>query len=165
MLKCFLMRKKIYEYLDNSLSDVDTIRVKKHLETCGECREKFERMKSIIALAAEKKAPVPDNEFWHKFQVDLDSKLNEKLVLPAAVKRRPAFRYRPAVAYVSTLLFVFVLGISLYRKPSVTFRIDQDEDLVNGVVELYDLDENQALNHNDESDMEEILLLDQLSQL
>ena len=165
MLKCFLLRKKIYEYLDSSLSDVDSIRVKKHLETCGKCREKLERMKSIIAAASGKKAPVPGSEFWHKFQVDLDAKLNEKLVRPSAVSVNRTFRFRPAVAYVSALLFVFVLGISLYRKPNVTFRIEQDEDLVNGVAELYDLDENPALNHNDESDLDEIILLDQISQL
>ncbi len=165
MLKCFFLSKKIYEYLDNSLSDPDSIRVKNHLVVCGKCRNKFERMNSIIAVASGKKTPVPDSEFWHKFQIDLDAKLNEKLVRPSAVKRGPAFRFRPAVAYVSTLLFVFVLGISLYRKPSVSFRIEQDEDLVNGVVELYELDENPALNHNDESDLDEMLLLDQLSQL
>lgn len=165
MLKCFLLRKKIYEYLDNSLSDLDSIRVKKHLETCGKCREKFIQMESILAVASGKKAPVPGSEFWHKFQIDLDAKLNEKLVRPSSVNERRALRFRPAVAYVSTLFFVFVLGISLYRKPAVTFRIEQDEDLVNGVAELYDLDENPALNHNDESDLDEILLLDQISQL
>jgi hypothetical protein len=159
------MRRKLYEHLDNSLPDRDTLAVKGHLEICDKCRVKFEQMKSIVGAAGEKKAPVPNEEFWHNFNIDLDRKLNEKLVRPPVVQHAAIFRVRPAFAYISALLFVCVIAGSFYRKSSIVVYSQQDEDLVDGIVELDELGQTSGLDHNEDAYLEDITLAGQLNQL
>jgi hypothetical protein len=164
MLKCLFLRRKLYDYLENSLSDIDRIKVKKHLDVCNNCQDSLSQLKIIIALAAEKKAPQPDNEFWHNFRVDLDRKLNERLVPPINIERKLSYRLRPLFAYVGALIFILVIGIGsyVYKKPFANLtRIAQDKDLIDEILTLYDL-EGSDLELNDngnlEMDLEEIIL-------
>ncbi len=163
MLKCLFIRRKLYDYLENSLSDLDRIKVKKHLDVCNNCQNSLSQLKSIIALAAEKKTPQPDNEFWHNFRVDLDRKLNERLVPPIKIERKLRYSLRPVFAYVGALIFILVIGIGsyVYKRPYANLtRIAQDEDLINEILTLDDL-EGSGLELDDanlEMDLEEINL-------
>ncbi len=164
MLKCLFIRKKLYDYLDNSLSDIDRIKVKKHLDVCNNCQDSLSQFKSIIALAAEKKTPHPDNEFWHNFRVDLDIKLNERLVVPINIERKLRYHLRPVFAYVGALIFILVIGIGsyVYKRPYANLtRIAQEDDLVEEILTLDDLEGGDLeLNDNGnlETDLEEINL-------
>lgn len=164
MLKCLFIKRKLYDYLDNSLSDIDRIKVKAHLDVCSNCRERLSQIRSIIDLAANKCVPEPDNEFWHNFRIDLDRKLNEKLIPPIRIEHKLRYHLRPVFAYVGALIFILVIGIGnyVYKRPYANLtRIAQDEDLINEISTLDDLEGGDLeLNDNGnlEMDLEEINL-------
>lgn len=156
MLKCLFIRRKLYDYLENSLSDIDRIKVKKHLDVCNNCQDGLSQLKSIIVLAAEKKAPQPDNEFWHNFRIDLDRKLNERFVPPINIERKLRYHLRPVFAYAGALVFILVIGIGsyVYKRPyTALIRIAQEEDLVEEILTLDDL-KGGDLGLNDDANLE-----------
>lgn len=156
MLKCLFIRRKLYDYLENSLSDIDRIKVKKHLDVCNNCQDNLSQLRSIIALAAKKKAPQPDNEFWNNFKIDLDRKLNEKLVPPINIERRLRYHLRPVFVYAGALIFILAIGVGsyVYKRPHGTLiRVAENEDLINEILTLDDL-EGSDLELNDNADLE-----------
>ncbi len=151
MLKCLFIKRKLYDYLENSLTDIERIKVKDHLNVCSNCKDRLAQLKNIIALAAEKKAPEPDSEFWHNFKIDLDRRLNEELVPLANLEPKLSYRLRPVFAYVSALIFILVIvNSNLYKRPHQDLtRIAQEEDLVEEILSLDELDEILSLNEDE----------------
>lgn len=167
MLKCLFIRKKLYDYFDNCLSDIDRIKVKAHLDSCGKCRENLEQIRNIIDLAAQKKTPCPSEEFWHNFKVGLDRKLNQKLVPKFAFGGRLIFNLKPAFAYALALVFILVIGSRITNKDYRFVRMfaQSDEELVEEMALLDEVDQTQDLTQDkDSSYNEEIELLYQLDQ-
>ncbi len=102
MLKCLFIRKRLYDYFDDSLSGKNKAMVKSHLDICSGCRQRLKEIESIVGLAAEKKAPEPGEGFWHNFRVDLDRRLNQELVSPIIIKGGLKYHLKPAFAYLFT---------------------------------------------------------------
>lgn len=166
MLKCLFLRRRLYDYLDNSLSEVDKIKVKEHIAACRNCRARISQMQNIIDLSSQGIAPKPHDEFWHNFKIDLDRSLNEALVKPVRLERKRIYLLRPALVYISALMFIFLVGsyFSQSRRIAVT-RIVQEDALVEDILSLDELDETSYTNDLDDTDLlEEIILLDQINQ-
>lgn len=163
MLKCLLIKRKLYDYLNHNLSDIDKIKVGRHLDSCDKCKVRLNRMKSILDLALQKEAPQPTDEFWHSFRVDLDRKLNAQLVSPLTFERKLGYRLRPVFAYTLVLIFVLTMGIYFSKKTPTSYIFAQKDDtLVDEIVMLDELSEGAELNHNEEFYIEEINLIYQL---
>lgn len=165
MLKCLFIRRKLYGYFDNALSEMDRIKVKSHLDVCDECRHRLSQIKNIIDLATQKKIPQPNAEFWHNLKVDLDRRLNEILVPPIRIGHKPSYRLRPAFAYIATLILILVVGNYFYKNLlSIPGHLTQDEELIEEIVTLQEIDEALQLNYDENAYIEELNLLFQLDQ-
>ena len=165
MLKCLFLRRRLYDYFDDSLSEVDKIKVKEHIDACGDCRSRLSQMQNIIDLSSQKITPKPNDELWHNFKIDLDRSLNEALVKPVRLEHKRIYLSRPAFVYISALMFIFLVGsyFSQSRRFPVT-RIAQEDALVEDILSLDELDEASYVNELDDADLlEEVILLDQLS--
>lgn len=166
MLKCLLLRRKLYDYSDNSLSDIDKIRVKEHLDVCNKCQDTLEQIKNLLDLAAQKNIPQPSEEFWHNFKIELDRKLNQKLVPQFTLRRRCSYSLKPALAYTLALIFILVIGSQINKNyRSIGLIAQTDEELVDEMELLDELEQTPELNQDKEASYkEEIELLLQYDQ-
>jgi len=157
------MKRKLYDYLNGTLSGLDKILVKKHLDACAGCRKKFEGIEHVIRLAEQKKTVEPGAEFWHDFKVGLDQRLNDELVSPLRLKGGTRTYLKPAFAYVFALVFILTIGVSFYRPHFSAARLDQD--LVNKIATLDELGEISVLDHDEDAFLEEISLFYPFNQI
>jgi hypothetical protein len=165
MWKCLFIKRKLYDYLENSLSEIERIKVEKHLKTCNRCQDNLSQLKVVIDLAAKKKTPQPDSDFWHDFRIDLDRKINERLVPPIKAEYKLRYLPKPVFVYVSILIFILVIGLGSYFYKNLNsnfIRIaQQDKNLIEEILTLDELEDNTLeLNDNAdlEMDLEEIIL-------
>lgn len=166
MLRCLFIRHKLYDYLENSLSELDKIKVENHLGICNNCKERLGQIRSILDLASQRKSPQPNSEFWHNFKLELDRRLNENLIPPITFERRLVYRLRPAFAYIFILIFFLTIGNYLYKRPfSRLPNIAQDEDLIDETLTLDELEEGLESEHNEDAYTEELDLFYQLDQI
>lgn len=166
MLKCLMMKRKLYDYLDDSLTQADKLKVQKHLEGCPGCRERLSRLKAVLNRAHSQNVPNPGEEFWHDFKTGLDKKLNDKLVSPLALRPRPAFSLKPAFACAAVAIFFIAVFGSLYKSnlPTPLRLAQNDDELVEETIELDELEGQATLNHNEDAYLEEIDLLFEIEQ-
>lgn len=165
MLKCLLLRRKFYDYLDNNLSELNKIKLKRHLEVCNNCSQKLSQLKSILDLAAKKEPPKPNQEFWHNFKIDLDRKLNQRLIPPLVFERRLTYRLRPVLTYALALVLILVIGSYFYKNYSSFISLAQeDEALVDDIFLLDEIGEAPNLNRDEDAYINEINLFFQLDQ-
>ena len=165
MFRCIFIKRKLYDYLDNGLSETDKVEVKGHLDGCNKCSQHLGRLKNILDAASERKAPWPNTEFWHNFRIELDRKLNEKLVGPVTLKPRLSYRLKPAFTCALTLIFILALGNYFYKnRTSPHLRVTQDEGLVDELDALDDVDETAAFDSSGDSYMDELSFFYQLDE-
>ncbi|MEW6101895.1 MAG: zf-HC2 domain-containing protein [Candidatus Omnitrophota bacterium] len=162
MFSCIFIKRKLYDYLDHALSGNAAARVRKHIDACPACRGQLEEMRVIVEMAGQKRAPEPNGEFWHKFQVDLDRKLNERLVTPVDVKKKRAMRLVPAYAYAGVLAFLVIMSGYLY--PYITFP-RQDRELVAEIISLDTVDNEFVMTDSEEAITQEVNILYELGQI
>lgn len=165
MLKCFFMRNKLYDYINNSLSEVDKIRIKEHLDSCHNCVNRVSQLKAVLDLAAQKKLPELPEEFWNGFRIDLDRRLNQKLVSWQSSVSNPVYFLKPAFTY--ALILIFVIGIGSYyysARYTAISSVKNEEDLINEVVVLDELNQGLEVSPDKDSYIEEIDLLYQFGQ-
>jgi hypothetical protein len=113
MFQCFFIEKKLYDYLDNTLSEKDKMAVKEHLESCPRCARILSHTARLVRGATETRIPVPGEDFWHNFKEELNGKLDQRLGISASVKKSPALRLRPALAMALILVVVIITGALL----------------------------------------------------
>lgn len=166
MLKCILMKRKLYDYADDGLSEATKLKVKNHLDACHNCRERLSQIKAILDFSGQKNIPQPKEEFWHNFKVGLDRKLNDTLVGPLTLKPLPRFYLKPALAYAAFLVFFLAVAASLYKFPHpASLQLAQnDDELAEEAIVLDELGEAAELNHDEDAYLEEIDLLLALEQ-
>ncbi|KHF39242.1 zf-HC2 domain-containing protein [Halalkalibacter okhensis] len=71
-MKCSLIRDLLPLYVENDCSEMTNQMVKEHLESCSDCRELYELMKSPIDVKGmdpivATDAPNNNNQFWKKY--------------------------------------------------------------------------------------------------
>lgn len=157
MLKCFFYRRKIYEYVDGGLSELDKARVKQHLLVCDYCRRKAEEARAIINSAKEALAPEPSDDFWHDFKIGLDRKLNSILLPQFESRRTKARSPRPVIAYATA--FVMVLAVSTYLYFSRLPAINSEAALVNEAAFIDEVSPGSLLGRGEDTYIEEINLI------
>ncbi len=163
MFKCYLIKNKLYSYLDNTLGQKELIFVKKHLNDCPACRSRLGKMENLIKYAKSAQPPELDSGSWHDFKIDLDRKLNARLVPEFKLKRSLSYQLRPVLVYASILVFMF--GLWVY-KAQVRYTISEDAHLYDTIVDESNLVDELApemnLNHDEDAYIDEINLLMQL---
>jgi hypothetical protein len=120
MIRCLLIKRKLYDYFDNSLSEIEHAQIKKHLDSCPGCRNNLMKIQAVIDIAQAKRVPHPTEEFWRKFQGELDERLNQELV-PAykpGFLRRFHMRSVVFVPAVSLLVLIMALSIQFHHNKS-----------------------------------------------
>lgn len=157
MLGCILRRRKLYEYLDNSLSEIERLKVGKHLNNCPPCRKKLNQMQSLIDLVKNKKTPEPSEDFWHKFRVELDANLNSRLVAPFNFKPQLNWRLRPALA-ISLASVIILTGIYLFSHGRPLLLADADADLVEEIDLLEELSPDSSFTLNEDIELDKLSL-------
>jgi len=139
MLKCLFIKRKLYDYSDNTLSDIDTIKVKRHLEICSGCRVRLEEIKNVINLASAKEPPRPSEDFWRNFNIDLNRKLDRRAARPIRIELGFRYRLRPVFAY--AMIIIFFIGIGGYFFKKGHNSLGQNRYLVEEVMALEDIGE------------------------
>ncbi|MDD5730562.1 MAG: zf-HC2 domain-containing protein [Candidatus Omnitrophica bacterium] len=150
MLKCFFIKRKLYDYLDNSLSETQRIGVKEHLARCRSCKEELNRMHGVIGLTRSKPSPVPSEDFWSKFNIELDEKLNNILVAPAAFKPKRKFLLKPALVMPVVSMIIIAIGMYfLLNNKTVSRSGHSESELINEILLLEEVSPEAVLIDGD----------------
>lgn len=156
MFECFFVKRKLYDYIDNSLSEEEKIRVKAHLDVCLDCREKIKEMESLIRQAQKKNIPQPSDDFWHNFKTELDQKLNQKLVPEFNLKGGFTYHLRPVFVLPLACVFIVAITIYFYLQSRPVFLAKEDTDLIEEMNFWEEIAPGSLLNDNEESFTEEL---------
>lgn len=149
MFKCMFIKRKLYDYLEGGLREKERSRVKEHLDACNLCRRRFNQTAKLIEAAADKTLPSLSPRFWHDFRVELDEKLNRRLVTPFKFEPLVARSLKPAL--VLALILMFILGGSLYKHYSKSyFYADADAQLIDDATLLDEVDPESGLNSDED---------------
>lgn len=160
MFKCLMIEKKLYEYLNNTLSEEERLNVKKHLDGCALCRAKLDQMVQLIDAVQSKAAPSPSKEFWHTFKAELDQKLNARLVPP--LKSQPSWRHtlKPVFAVISVVIIVFGLYLSFHSR--AVYLGKEEMSLIEELSILDEVISQPYFNHHEDAYIEEFYIQQQL---
>ncbi len=166
MIQCIFIRRKLYDYMENSLSQSASAKVKQHLECCAVCRGKLEAMAKLIQSVEEKIAPQPSEEFWKGFKVGLRQKLNERLspsLGQPELDLKPKLNYFLKPAYVVPAFLVIVLAISFYlRYNNLVYFNASDTAIINEVSLLEEVSPDISIGNGGNANIEELNILYQL---
>ena len=157
MLKCQIIKRKLYDYVAGELSESERLRTENHLKECKSCSRKLSQIRTIIEVSQQQEVS-PSAEFWHDFSTGLDRKLNKRLVpkFGSRISTKPV----PVFAYAALLVFILIGGFYIYRTqvgPKLSY---EDEALIEEVVTMEQLGESFA--YNGDALIEEINLLYQI---
>lgn len=111
--KCWLLKKKLYEFAIEELINSDAKKIKKHLNECSQCRQYVSQIQKIVKTSHQQEQPFFNEVFWRKFDERLDLAIagegmgktgpNIRLI------PRPMPRLSLAAVMVACLLIVFAL--------------------------------------------------------
>jgi anti-sigma factor RsiW len=113
MFRCFFIEKKLYEYLDNTLSEKETIALREHLEVCPRCARSLSEIARVIRWASEIPVPRPGEDFWHNFKAELNYKLNQRSGVSVRNKHVSISRAKLVLAAAFILIVVLAAGALL----------------------------------------------------
>lgn len=164
MFKCIFIKRKLYDYLDNSLSEKERIKVKEHLEICPVCQKRLNQMSDLIGLVKNKSLPQPSEDFWHNFGIELDKKLNTRLIPPFNFKPNLSYRLKPALVLPLVSIVILALSLYLYFYGRSPFINRSDLALVDEISLLEEVNPELSLNHAEDAYIEELNLFYQLNQ-
>jgi len=156
MFECLFVKRKLYDYIDNSLSEEEKIRVKAHLDVCLDCQGKIKQMESLIRQSQRKNIPQPSDDFWHNFKTELDQKLNQKLVPEFNLKTRFSYRLKPAFAFSLASVIIVVITMYFYLHSRPVFLAKEDTDLIEEMNFWEEIAPGSLLNGNEEVIIEEM---------
>lgn len=134
---------QLYEYLDNELEEENYSDVKKHLNMCGICSEKFEFEQALKNVIKEKVPLYNVSQQTKESIVKKLSELNENRIRTLSYKpgreEERGFlgiiKLRPVYAIAAVTLPFLISAISIYL---VFFKPQDDSLIVKGAVECHD---------------------------
>ncbi len=174
MLKCFFIKRKLTDYLDGTLTRESAEDVKNHLDGCPGCRRVFSQAQELISIAAQKNKVELTDEFWKKFDRDLNDRLDAQLGKNLSPNKRFAFipfsvLPRPVLVAVPLALIVVAIGLHLlyparYIREARIYR-QQETGIVEDMELLDELSEANGVSYTaqDEdyiAEMDVLYLLD-----
>jgi len=157
MIKCFFIRRKLYDYLDNALSDSDSDKVKLHLASCVSCRSQSERIARIIEVTEKKVTPQVSDEFWKNFKAGLYTKIAQRLVPVEEAKPQVNYWLRPA--WMLSTALVIVLTVNFYFRSNSLYVSNSDAAIVNEAILLEEVSPGTIVTNGDTSSFEELNIL------
>lgn len=166
MIQCIFIRRKLYDYLESSLSQAAAAKVKQHLECCAVCRGKLEAMAKLIQAVEQKAAPQPSEEFWEGFKTGLQQKLNARLspsLGQPLLDLKPKLNYFLRPAYVVPAFLAIVLAISFYlRYNNPVYFNASDTEIINEVSLLEEVSPDISIGNGGSANIDELNILYQL---
>lgn len=166
---CFLIKRKLYEFLEGNLNSTEAEKIKTHLARCAKCAQEYSRMRQVLALASQKKTPELSSQFWANFDQELEEKLDKRKALPQEIKLRPYYlpRFSLKPAFAVATVFVLLMAISFYLFGGLPTKARltalSDERLVNDIEILEELIGESVVLDNEDYLLNELNLLDELS--
>jgi len=77
-IDCREAERLIVQDLDEGLDDGGDVRLKNHLQTCRNCARMREEMRSVLSAALTDVPPLPDDQFWNRYDSSLEALIREK---------------------------------------------------------------------------------------
>ncbi len=143
-MTCKEATKQLYEYLDNELEEKDYSKIRKHLEVCRKCCEKFE-FEQVLKKVVRDRARihrVPQNvrENIVKQLSEMHEESSRTGVSVSRLEERnkkgvlQLFRLRPAYTATAALMLLLISGFSVYL---AFFRSLDSSPIVKDVAECH----------------------------
>ena len=114
-MNCKEVKNKLSEYLDNMLSESQTVLIKEHLDTCSQCKMEYDELKRIIGHMQDMESLDTPKFFIKNVHARLDkSSFKQKLIgrifLPLKIKL-PLELAAMALITIAVIYFSGILGI------------------------------------------------------
>lgn len=166
---CFLIKRKLYDFIEDNLTQAQAEKIKIHLAGCARCAQEHSRMRQVLALASQKKTPELSGQFWANFDRELEEKLVKKKVLPEQIRLRqyyfPRVGLRPAFTVATVFILLLAINFYLFGGLPTKARLNalSDERLLNDIETLEELTGESVALDNEDYLLNELDLLEELS--
>ena len=107
-MRCAKARRLISEYVDGSLDSRRSERLRRHLESCPECRDVLADFEAIRRDAGSLEAPEPPDRVWLRVKAGLQAARQE----PAPPVAIPGFGFGPARWRLAAAAFLVLLLVA-----------------------------------------------------
>lgn len=158
MFDCIFIKKKLYDYQDNSLSDRERFKVKAHLERCTDCSGILQGMRNVVRTAEDKTIPMPSEDFWRHFKIGLDEKLNERLVKPTGFSFAAQYRLKPVLIPSLVALVLVFSSFWYFNRGKLVNRVEMA--LVNEIALWEELSPGTSMTNGEEMGLDELVNFD-----
>jgi hypothetical protein len=153
------IKELLPSYLEQRLSGPELVRIEKHLETCGDCREELE----LLRMMAEDAVPQPAESFWQEMpervyrEVRREKRARKRFALPDVLSGLVPPRWAWAAATVLMVAALSWFVFSPVRKAPVDVATSPG---LEGIFGYEDAASDDAVNLSDISDTEASVFLD-----
>ncbi|MFH1753228.1 MAG: hypothetical protein ABH875_03500 [Candidatus Omnitrophota bacterium] len=130
-------------------------------------KAKQEKLKRLLALAAERKAPEQPPEFWSEFDKELKEKLSEESTSSVEIKIRPAYRpsltLKPVFALATVALVLIMISVYHFTglPTSGTVAVLEEDSLVEELALIEELT-GETVYINGDAILDEMYLLEEV---
>lgn len=123
-MDCRIAHRLISLYIDGELDGEQARQLKAHIESCSECRKKFERMKAVVQMmGALEEEELPDG-----FMDRLQARLEAEHVIGMVHKKHLGFSGWIKWVGVAAAALVIVLAIRLLGPDRLMYTPSQDKE-------------------------------------
>ncbi len=162
MFRCLFLKSKIKKYALGLLNDKQKATISNHMESCSICKKELEKVNALIASLEQNRALIINNDFWHRFKVGLDDKLNNVLLgsnKKFVIRQR---QFKPVLAYVAIAVLLF-LSLPIAGNGLKKWQEASDVRFSNEFYTIEELTNNRVFNGNTFAYIDEIDLILDLS--
>lgn len=106
-MNCEMAKSFMMEYFDGSKNDIEEVRFRQHLKSCGKCSEEFSSMADIFRILETEETPEPSIDFEKAVMEKVNAIENAKL---EKIPRMLGLIYKSAAAVSIILLMVIALN-------------------------------------------------------
>lgn len=162
MLQCFLLRRKLYDYVEKALSASEQEYVAQHLLRCDHCAAMVRRIESVLKSVGVQAVPQPQKEFWDRFEVELDAKIAASSISALRRFKNKLYPFYFAVPALAMVCIAFISAQVYQRQYNPDKQISQAEQRLVKETLDYEFETAQMGNGDEDSLQYDIDLLDEL---
>lgn len=161
-MKCRKVKKRLVDYIENELKDLEKKAIDDHLKICNKCSAELNGLKETIGLTKRVKVPRLSERFWVNFLPHVRERIE------AREERRFSFKLVPVFAVSLSILFVIGIFYLRNREPNIeTVEVTESaiiENLVNEEIEEDAIEMEILLEEREIENKDIYVLIDEMQE-
>src|SRR5262249_25554217 len=78
-MSCDTFKPLLMGYLDEELTELEALRVERHLEGCGDCRTDLQDFRKLKEVTHDMRVIIPEDKYWDQYGSNVYNRLERKV--------------------------------------------------------------------------------------